>query len=104
MTEPDYLPNRRILNRRILRFGGCGPCSQVDLDCQQSLAVTRCWLRHTGRQCWDNWGHIVPVFRPGELVEVELTHDAGTIYCASATSTLYPSVRDFIDLANFSAD
>jgi hypothetical protein len=102
MNEPIYIPNKRILKRRILLSRGCGDCPQRSLDCQQTLAVTRVWLRHTGSERWDNWGHIVAVFRPGELVEVEVTHDANTIYCASATSTIYPGVTDFVNLANFS--
>jgi len=78
----------------------------VDRDCQQTLKTTRLRLKHTGNERWDNWGHIVPVFRPGEWVEVEITtevlfrHD-NFIYCASATSTIYPGTSDFIDLANF---
>jgi hypothetical protein len=100
--EVTLIPNQRILNFRIRRFRGCGNCPQVTRDCQHSLSHTRLWLRHTGNERWDNWGHIVAVFRPGEMVEVEITHDASTIYCASAASTIYPGVSDYINLANFS--
>jgi hypothetical protein len=102
MTNRASLPNQSILNRRVLHFRGCGGCPQAALDCRRTLSVTRLWLRHIGSERWDNWGHIVPVFRPGEMVEVEITHDADAIYCASAVSTIYPGVSDYIDLANFS--
>jgi hypothetical protein len=76
----------------------------ADHDCQQTLKTTRLQLRHIGDECWDNWGHIVPVFRPGEWVEVEITHDDNFIYCASAASTIYPGTSDYINLANFRAE
>ncbi len=104
MPAPEYILNKRILNLRILRWRGCGDCPYSDQECQQARTQTKVWLIHTGRQRWDNWGHIVDVFRPGELVEVEVTHDNRVIYCASATSTIYPGIHDFIDLVNFSQE
>jgi hypothetical protein len=70
-------------------------------DCPSSLINTKIFLKHTGNERWDNWGHIVPVFRPGEMVELELSHDAEVIYCATAESTIYPGVHDFVNLENF---
>ncbi len=104
MATPEYLPNKRILGKRVLRYRGCGDCSKVSQDCQHTLTLTCIWLKHTGNEHWDNWGHIISVFRPGERVEVEITHDANIIYCARATSTIYAGVSDYVDLANFSEE
>lgn len=70
-------------------------------DCQHTLTSSKVWLKHTGNERWDNWGHIVSVFHSDELVEVEITHDTSTIYCATAESTRYPGVSDYVDLKNF---
>jgi hypothetical protein len=54
---------------------------------------------HTGNERWDNHGKIVPVFSSHEHVNVEIRHDAATIYCGTATTDR--GIRDYINLHNF---
>jgi hypothetical protein len=58
-------------------------------------------LCHTGNESWDNWGKIVSVFSPGEIVEIRIIHDQYTVYCGEVGSTLYPGVYDYVSLENF---
>jgi hypothetical protein len=94
---PEYQPYLRIVGKRVHRFGGC---SMADLDCQQTLKTTRLRLKRTGEKRWENWGHTVAAFRPGDwgeaeiITEVLFRHDNNFIYCASSISTIYPGTRD----------
>jgi hypothetical protein len=97
----EFIPGKTILGRRVHEFRGCGGCPMNTQDCSTHLSNTKVRLKHTGNERWDNWGHIVPVFRPGELVEVELRYDEQVIYCVTAESTIYPGVSDYINLKNF---
>ena len=94
---------KKILGMRVHEYRGCGGCPVVEACEAKQLTKTRTTLRHTGDQRWDNWGTIVSVFRPGDLVEITLRHDGHTIYCGTgAESTLYPGVTDYVHLENFS--
>lgn len=104
MPQPETIPNKRILGKRVLIFRGCGACPKRDSHCQLSLTTPSIRLRHSGNERWDNWGRIVSVFRPNEWVEVLLTHDINYIYCATAESSIYPGISDYVDLANFSQE
>lgn len=104
MTLPETIPNKRILGKRVLIFRGCAGCPKGNRDCQHSLTTSSICLRHSGNERWDNWGHIVSVFRPNEWVEVQLTHDSQFIYCATAESSIYPGISDYVDLNNFSQE
>lgn len=97
--EGDFLPGKTIRGMKVYRFAGCGGCPIR--DCTKTLSESVVMLRHTGNERWDNWGRIVSVFRPGDVVEVRIKHDQSTVYCGSAGSTLYPGVYDFVHLANF---
>ena len=97
--DGDVLPGKTIRGMTVRRFTGCGGCPMV--DCAKALSESVVTLRHTGNERWDNWGRIVRVFGPGDLVGVTIRHDRNTIYCGSAGSTLFPGVHDFVDLQNF---
>ena len=104
MPLPETIPNKRILGKRVLIFRGCAGCPKRDSHCQQSLTTSSIRLRHSGNERWDNWGHIVSVFRPNEWVEVQLIHDTNYIYCSTAESSIYPGSSDYVDLNNFSQE
>ncbi len=97
--EDNLLPGKTIRGMKVYRFAGCGGCPVK--DCRKALSESVVMLCHTGDERWDNWGRIVKVFAPGDLVEVRIRHDGSTVYCGTAVSTLYPGVRDFVDLRNF---
>lgn len=95
----DILPGKTIRGMKVYRFTGCGGCPIR--DCAKALLESVVMLRHTGNERWDNWGSIVSVFALGDVVEVTIRHDHGTVYCGAAESTLYPGVHDFVSLQNF---
>jgi hypothetical protein len=97
--DEDLLPGETIRGMRVRRFAGCGGCPIE--DCGRTLSESLVRLRHTGDERWDNWGRIVTVFAPGDVVEVRIRHDRSTVYCGTAGSTLYPGVHDFVSLQNF---
>jgi hypothetical protein len=97
--KDKILPGKTIRGMKVLRFSGCGGCPIK--DCENTLSESVVMLRHTGNECWDNWGIIVGVFSPKEIVEVRLMHDHSTVYCGNAGSTLYPGVYDYVSLENF---
>jgi hypothetical protein len=97
--EDDYVPSKTIHGLKVRRFTGCGGCPIS--DCGQTLSESVVMLRHTGDERWDNWGRIVSVFGLGDVVEVRIKHDQGTVYCGRAGSTLDPDVHDFVSLQNF---
>jgi hypothetical protein len=102
MTSPkedSFLPGKTIRGMKVFRYSGCGGCPIN--DCAKTLSESVVSLRHTGDERWDNWGRIVRVFGPGDVVEVRIKHDRTTVYCGSAVSTLYPDVHDFVSLQNF---
>lgn len=95
----DFLPGKTIRGMSVYRFTGCGGCPIR--DCRETLTESVVMLRHTGHERWDNWGRIVSVFEPGDVVEVRIRHDRSTVYCATAGSTLWPGVHDYVNLRNF---
>jgi hypothetical protein len=97
--EDDFLPGRTIRGMRVRRYTGCGGCPVK--DCTETLSEAVVMLRHTGDELWDNWGTLVRVFAPGDVVEVRIRHDQEAVYCGAAVSTLYPGVSDFVSLQNF---
>jgi hypothetical protein len=98
-VEEDFLPGKTIRGMKIYRFTGCGGCPIR--DCGETLSESVIMLRHTGDERWDNWGRLVRVFGPGDVVEVRIRHDGSTVCCGIAGSTLYPGVHDFVSLQNF---
>jgi hypothetical protein len=97
--DEDFLPGKTIRGMRVYRFTGCGGCPIE--DCRRTLSESVVRLRHTGNERWDNWGRIVTVFAPGDIVEVSIRHDQSTVFCGTAGSTLHPGVHDFVSLQNF---
>lgn len=97
--ETDPLAGKTIRGMKVQRFTGCGGCPIG--DCARTLSETVVLLRHTGDERWDNWGRIVSVFGPGDVVEVRIKHDQSMVYCGTAGSTLFPGVHDFVSLRNF---
>jgi hypothetical protein len=95
----NSLLGKTIRGMKVYKYTGCGGCPVK--DCQNILSESVIRLRHTGHECWDNWGRIVSVFSPGEIVEVRIRHDCNTVYCGDAGSTLYPGVYDYVSLENF---
>jgi hypothetical protein len=98
-TKDNFLPGKTIRGMKVFRYNGCGRC--LIKDCRKTLSESVVMLRHTGNECWDNWGTIVCVFSPGEIVEVRIKHDLNTVYCGDAGSTLYPGVHDYVSFENF---
>ena len=98
-VEDEFLPGKTIRGMKVYRFTGCSGCPIR--DCGESLSESGIMLRHTGDEQWDNWGRIVSVFAPGDVVEVRIRHDQSTVYCGTAGSTLYPGIHDFVSLQNF---
>ncbi len=95
----NTLPGKTIRGMKIHRYTGCAGCPVR--NCAETLSESVVMLRHTGNERWDNWGTIVRVFAPGDVVEVTIRHDQGTVYCGAAVSTLYPGVSDFVSLQDF---
>jgi hypothetical protein len=97
--KDNFLAGKTIRGMKVFRYNGCGGCPNK--DCKNTLSVSVVMLRHTGNECWDNWGKIVSAFSPGEIVRIRIMHDQCTVYCGSAGSTLYPGVYDNVSLENF---
>jgi hypothetical protein len=97
--DDQFLPGKTIRGMRVYRYAGCAGCPVN--DCTKTLSESVVSLRHTGDERWDNWGRIVRVFAPGDVVEVRIRHDRTTVYCGTAGSSLYPGVHDYVDLQNF---
>lgn len=92
---------QQILGMNVAEFRGCGACP-VAGKCPSELKDDIVTLRHIGDERWDNWGRLVRVFGDNDEVNASIRHDGKIIYCASAESTWYPGVRDYIHLKNFS--
>ena len=82
-------------------YCGCGRCPAQKACEAESLKDTVVTLQHVGDERWDQWGTFVSAFEPGDWVEVKLRHDEHNIYCASAESTSYAGVSDFIHLRHW---
>lgn len=82
------------------QYAGCGNCEKCDnvFDCKaHTIPVDIEFLKE---EKWDNWGHMVTAFRKGDKVRGYAVAEGNTIFCASAESTIYEGITDFIDLKN----
>lgn len=81
-------------------YKGCGACEKCssNFDCKaHTIPVS---IKFNKPQKWDNWGHMVTVFKSGQIVQGYAVVENGNVYCASAESTVYEGVVDFISLKN----
>ncbi len=79
-------------------YEGCGRCEKCvsGFDCKvHSVPVT---IKFNKDVKWDYWGHMVTSFRKEDIVKGYAVIDNNKVYCASAESTVYGGVEDFIDL------
>lgn len=82
----------------LMNYEGCGRCVKCgeEFDCKaHSEPVT---ITFNKRQKWDNFGRMVTVFKEGDVVSGYAVIDDDKVYCASATSTIYDDIDDFIAL------
>lgn len=79
-------------------YEGCGNCEKCgcDFDCKAHTLPVIISFNKTVK--WDNWGQLVTAFRKGEKVQGYAVIDDNKVYCASAESTIYSGVEDFIDM------
>lgn len=85
-------------------YEGCASCENCcnNFDCKaHSLPVT---IKFNKAVKWDNWGHMVTAFHKGDIVKGYAVIDDNKVYCASAESTIYKEVEDFIDLRCISVE
>lgn len=83
---------------KLMNYEGCGKCPKrgAEFDCiAHRVPVT---IKFSKAQKWDNWGHLVTVFRAGDIVEGSAVIDNEEVYCAGATSTIYDDINDFVAL------
>lgn len=79
-------------------YRGCGNCEKCDtnFDCMAHSVPVKITFQKDEK--WDNWGRMVTAFREGETVQGYAVIDKNNVYCASAESTVYEGVTDFISL------
>lgn len=83
-----------------MNYDGCGNCKKCkeEFDCRaKTVPVT---IKFNKAQKWDNWGRMVTAFRCGDVVKGYAVIDDNKVYCASATSTVFEDIDDFIALQN----
>lgn len=83
---------------KLKKYEGCGCCEKcrADFNCNAHTIPVTIIFKNSAK--WDNCGHMVTVFRKGEKVKGYAVVDDNNVFCASAESTIYSGVADFIDL------
>lgn len=84
----------------LMNYEGCGKCPICDdiNNCRKySKPVI---ITFNKSEKWDNWGHMVTAFKRGDVVQGSAVIKDNKCYCATAESTIYTGVSDFIALDN----
>ena len=77
---------------------GCYNCPLSGKGCAAYKKNVLCTF--TRKEMWDACGHFVTAFHKGDVVHGEAVIKDNVVYCASATSTVYADVFDFVSLEN----
>ena len=86
-------------NLELMNYMGCGMCDNVNgAKCVGKRSKVEITFKND--EYWDNGGRMVKVFHKGDVVEGEAIILDNKVYCASAESTIYKGIEDFIDLEN----
>lgn len=79
---------------------GCGGCKlcRERVDCRSYTKKIQ--MEFIKSEKWDNWGKMVTAFRKGTVIQGTAVIKDGVVYCASAESSLYQGITDFVNLEN----
>lgn len=86
-------------------YKGCGNCplSGLGEEIEYGTCVKEYHIdlrvKVTEPISWEAGMHFIPVFKVGDIVEVDGVAKDGILYCCSGESTLHPGIKDYIDLS-----
>lgn len=86
--------------KKTKNWQGCGGCRLCKENENCHAFTKKVKLEFKNDEKWDNWGRMVTAFRKGTVVYGKAVIKDNTVYCASAESTLYCGVTDFVNLKN----
>lgn len=86
-------------NLELMNYMGCGMCDNVN-GAKCVGKSTKVEITFKNDEYWDNGARMVKVFNKGDVVEGKAIILDNKVYCASAESTIYEGIIDFIDLKN----
>lgn len=79
-------------------YMGCGNCEKcnANFDCDSHKVPV--FITFKREEKWDNWGRMVTAFRKDETVQGYAVIDDNKVYCATAESTIYKGITDYVSL------
>ncbi len=86
--------------KKVDNWQGCGKCKlcREGVDCR--IYTKKIRMEFVKSEKWDDWGKMVTAFPKGTIIYGTAVVKDGVVYCASAESSLYPGITDFVNLKN----